>query len=131
MLTGRAECYLVGHADPLRESIRRLTAYAAAGADVLFAPGVREPAEIREIVAAVHPKPVNLLMSANTGLKVADIAALGVRRISVGSALARAAWGAFMRAARTLADDGSFAGLDGAAAFVELNALFSDGNARA
>ncbi len=124
VLTGRAECFLVGHRDPLRESIRRLEAYAAAGADVLFAPGVRERDDIRAIVAAVRPRPVNVLMSANTGLRVADLAELGVRRVSVGSALARAAWGAVMRAAGPLASEGSFEGLEGASTFAELNALF-------
>ncbi len=125
LLTARAECFLVGHPQPLRESIRRLQAYAEAGADVLFAPGVRERADIRAIVESVHPKPVNVLMSADTGLRVGDLAELGVRRVSVGSALARAAWGAFLRAARTIAADGSFAGLDGAAPFAQLNAMFA------
>ena len=124
LLTARAECFLVGHPDPLRESIGRLQAYAEAGADVLFAPGVRAPDDIRAIVEAVAPRPVNVLMSANTGLRVADLAALGVRRISVGSALARVAWAACLRAARVIAQDGSFAGLEGAASFAELNAMF-------
>jgi len=124
LLTARAECFLVGHPDPLGESIRRLQAYAEAGADVLFAPGPREPDDVRAIVESVDPKPVNVLISANSGLSVADLAELGVRRISVGSALARAAWGAFLRAAMRIADDGSFAGLDDAAAFAELNAMF-------
>ena len=110
--------------DPLTESIRRLQAYAEAGADVLFAPGVGEVGEIRAIVEAVSPKPVNVLIGADLGLSVSDLAELGVRRISVGSALARTAWGAFLRAARGLAEDGSFAGLDGAAPLAELNALF-------
>jgi 2-methylisocitrate lyase-like PEP mutase family enzyme len=99
-------------------------AYAEAGADVLFAPGVRDRDEIRVLVESVHPWPVNVLVRANTGLRAADLAELGVRRISVGSALARAAWGAFLRAAREIAHQGSFAGLDGAASFGELNALF-------
>lgn len=124
LLTARAECFLVGHSDPLRESIRRLQAYAEAGADVLFAPGVRQREDIRAMVASVSPRPANVLMSANTVLRVADLAELGVRRVSVGSALARAAWGAFMRAARLIAEEGSFAGLDGATSFAELNALF-------
>lgn len=92
LLTARAECCLVGHPDPLRESIRRLQAYSEAGADVLFAPGVHDRADIRAIVESVHPKPVNVLISADTGLRVSDLAELGVRRVSVGSALARAAW---------------------------------------
>jgi 2-methylisocitrate lyase-like PEP mutase family enzyme len=124
LLTGRAECYLVGHPDPLPESIRRLQAYAEAGADVLYAPGPRKRDDIRAIVQAVAPKPVNLLMSSNTGLKVPDIAELGVRRISVGSSLARAAWTGFIRAARLIAEDGSFAGFDGSVAFGDLNGFF-------
>lgn len=124
LLTGRAECYLVGHPEPLKESIRRLQAYAEAGADVLYAPGAREPEHIKAIVAAVAPKPVNLLMSSNTGLRVLDLADLGVRRVSVGSALALAAWGGFKRAAQALAEDGSFKGFDGSLPFAELDGLF-------
>jgi 2-methylisocitrate lyase-like PEP mutase family enzyme len=124
LLTGRAECYLVGHPDPLRESIRRLQAYAEAGADVLYAPGPRTHADIKAIVDAVAPKPVNIIMSTNAGLTVTDLAALGVRRISVGSALARAAWGGFIGAARLIAEEGSFAGLERAAAFADLNEFF-------
>jgi 2-methylisocitrate lyase-like PEP mutase family enzyme len=125
LLTARAECYLVDHPEPLDESIRRLRAYADAGADVLFAPGPREREEIRAIVECVAPKPVNHLMSANTGLSVADLAELGVRRISVGSALARTAWGAFLHAAEGIAESGTFAGLDGAAVFSDLNTMFA------
>lgn len=124
MLTARAECFLVNHPDALRESIRRLQAYDNAGADVLFAPGVREPDDIRAIVESVSPKPINVLMSVNTGLNVAALASLGVRRISVGSALARAAWAGFLRAATQIAKEGSFAGLDGAVPFAELNSSF-------
>jgi 2-methylisocitrate lyase-like PEP mutase family enzyme len=124
LLTGRAECYLVGHPDPLKESIRRLQAYAEAGADVLYAPGPRTRADIKAIVDAVAPKTVNLLMSSNSGLTVSDLAALGVRRISVGSSLARAAWGGFIGAARLIAEEGSFAGFDGAIAFDHLNEFF-------
>jgi len=124
MLTGRAECYLVGHPDPLRESIRRLQAYSEAGADVLYAPGPSKPDDVRAIVDAVAPKPVNLLMSANTGLKVADVAALGVRRISLGSSLARAAWTGFIRAATLMAHDGSFGGLEDMASYAALNEFF-------
>jgi 2-methylisocitrate lyase-like PEP mutase family enzyme len=122
LLTGRAECFLVGHPDPLRESIRRLQAYAEAGADVLYAPGVRERADIKAIVAAVHPKPVNVL--APGGLTVSDLAELGVRRVSVGSSLARAAWTGFIRAAKLIAEEGSFAGLEGAVPYSELNEFF-------
>jgi 2-methylisocitrate lyase-like PEP mutase family enzyme len=124
LLTGRAECFLVGHPDPLKGSIRRLQAYAEAGADVLYAPGPRSREDIKAIVAAVAPKPVNILMSANAGLRVSDLAELGVRRISVGSALARAAWGAFIRAAKAIASEGSFAGFDGSEPFAELNDFF-------
>ncbi|HEX8665857.1 MAG TPA: isocitrate lyase/phosphoenolpyruvate mutase family protein [Beijerinckiaceae bacterium] len=126
LLTGRAECYLVGHEDPLKESIRRLQAYAEAGADVLYAPGPRKRDEIKAIVAAVAPKPVNVLMSSNVGLKVSDLAELGVRRISVGSSLARAAWTGFIRAAKLMADEGSFAGFDGTVSFAELNGFFRE-----
>jgi 2-methylisocitrate lyase-like PEP mutase family enzyme len=82
LLTARAECFLVGHPDPLAESIRRLQDYAEAGADVLFAPGVRDPGHIRALVDALDPLPVNVLISGDTGLTVADLAELGVRRIS-------------------------------------------------
>ncbi len=124
LLTARAECYLVGHPDPLKESIRRLEAYAEAGADVLYAPGPRTLPDIKAIVDAVAPRPVNILMSMNTGLMMADLAALGVRRISVGSSLARAAWSGFIKAARLMAEDGSFAGFDEAIAFADLNEFF-------
>jgi 2-methylisocitrate lyase-like PEP mutase family enzyme len=127
MLTGRAECLLAGHPGGVAEAIRRLSAYAEAGADVLFAPGLREREDIRAVVEAVAPKPVNVLMSTDTGLGVGDLQELGVRRVSVGSALARVAWRAFLDAAQTIAADGSFAGLAGAAPFAELNALFSPG----
>jgi len=124
LLTGRAECHLVGQPEPLRESIRRLQAYAEAGADVLFAPGPREPDAIRAIVVAVAPKPVNVLISSNTNMRVSELAELGVRRISVGSALARAAWTGFIRAARAMAEGGSFAGFEGAVPFGELESFF-------
>lgn len=124
LLTARAECYLLGHPDPLAESIRRLQAYAEAGADVLYAPGPRAAEDIRAIVAAVAPKPVNVLMSANSGLRTSDLAEMGVRRISVGSSLARAAWGGFIRAAKAVAEEGSFAGFDGSVPFAELDGFF-------
>jgi 2-methylisocitrate lyase-like PEP mutase family enzyme len=126
LLIGRAECFLFGHPEPLKESIRRLQAYAEAGADVLYAPGVKERGDIQAIVSALSPKPVNVLMSANTGLKVSDLAEMGVRRISVGSGLARAAWGGFIRAAKALAEEGSFAEFDSAAPFAELNGFFGE-----
>lgn len=124
LLTARAECYLVGHPKPLPEAIRRLQAYAEAGADVLYAPGPRMPDEIQSIVTSVNPKPVNVLMSSNTGLKIADLAAMGVRRVSVGSALARAAWTGFIRAAKNLADEGSMEGFDGSISYAELDGFF-------
>jgi 2-methylisocitrate lyase-like PEP mutase family enzyme len=127
LLTARAECFLVAHPDPLQEAIRRLRAYSEAGADVLFAPGVSARDDIAAIVRAVAPKPVNVLISGDVGLTLGDLAELGVRRVSVGSAFARVAWGAFLRAARSLAQEGSFAGLDGAAPFAQLNAMFAGG----
>jgi 2-methylisocitrate lyase-like PEP mutase family enzyme len=124
LLTARAECYLVGHLDPLKESIRRLQAYAEAGADVLYAPGPRTAEDIQAIVAAVTPKPVNILISSNIGINVSEFAAMGVRRISVGSSLARAAWTGFIRAAKAIAEQGSFAGFDDSVPFAELNDFF-------
>jgi 2-methylisocitrate lyase-like PEP mutase family enzyme len=124
LLTARAECYLVGYSEPLKESVRRLQAYAEAGADVLYAPGPHQREDIKTIVTAVSPKPVNLLVSRNTGLKVTDFAELGVRRISIGSTLSRAAWSGFMQAAQAIAKDGSFAGFDGVASFAEINGFF-------
>ena len=126
LLTARAECYFVGHPDPFRESVRRLETYAAAGADVLFAPGPHDPAEIKALVEAVAPKPFNLLVITDIGQSVSEIASLGVRRISVGGALALAAWTGFKRAAQTLKSEGSFAGLDGLGPYMELNALFAN-----
>jgi 2-methylisocitrate lyase-like PEP mutase family enzyme len=125
LLTARAECYHVGHPDPFRESVRRLQAYAEAGADVLFAPGPHEPAEIAALADAVRPKPFNLLVVRDIGLRVDEIAALGVRRISVGGALALAAWTGFIRAAQTLKSEGSFAGLASLVPYPEINGLFA------
>ncbi len=125
MLTARSECFLVGHPDPLKESIRRLQAYAEAGADVLFAPGPGDREIMGTIIREVHPMPVNVIMSAHTGLTVQDIADLGARRISVGSALARSAWTGFIHSAKLLAQ-GSFEGLDNLAPFKELNSFFQD-----
>lgn len=124
LLVGRAECFLVGRPD-LDETIGRLKAYAQAGADCLYAPGIRAPDQIRAVVAAVAPKPVNLLVGWASELTVQDIAALGVRRISVGGALARTAWSGFMAAAKSLAEQGKFDGLANAASGQELNSLFS------
>jgi 2-methylisocitrate lyase-like PEP mutase family enzyme len=113
VLTARAECFLTGHATPLAEAVRRIAAYREAGADCLYAPGIRKPEEIRAIVAAAGDKPVNMLMHGAFGLRVADVAALGVRRISVGAALARAAWAAFIAATQSIARDGDFSGFSG------------------
>ncbi len=124
LLTARAECYLVNHPDPLAESLRRLAAYAEAGADVLYAPGVTDRKEIQDIVTAVAPTPVNVLVSSNTGLRVADLADMGVRRISVGSSLARTAWTGFIKAAKEIREQGTFGGFDGAVPFSDLNAVF-------
>jgi 2-methylisocitrate lyase-like PEP mutase family enzyme len=124
LLTARAECFLYGRPHPLREAITRLQAFAEAGADVLYAPGVRTREDIAAIVDALRPSPVNVLMSSDAGLTVNNLAELGVRRISVGSALSRVAWGAFLSAARRIAEDGSFAGLTPAANFAELNRIF-------
>jgi 2-methylisocitrate lyase-like PEP mutase family enzyme len=123
LLTARAECFLVGHPRPLEESIRRLRAYSEAGAHVLYAPGPRDAGDVREIVAAVAPKPVNVLLTPG-GLKVEELAALGARRLSVGSVLARAGWTGFLRAARTLASEGSFAGSEALVSYAELEAFF-------
>ena len=125
VLVGRAENFIVGRPD-LADTIARLVAYAAAGADCLYAPGIRSRDEIAAVVAAVAPKPVNLLVGVAGDLTVADIAALGVRRISVGGALARSAWGGFMRAARDVAEHGRFDGFADAASGAQLNAWFRD-----
>jgi 2-methylisocitrate lyase-like PEP mutase family enzyme len=124
MLVGRAECFLVGR-DDIDEVIRRLTAYASAGADCLYAPGIRERDHIAAVVEAVAPKPVNLLISAPGGLTMRDAEELGVRRVSVGGALARAAWGGFIRAAKELAERGIFDGFTGAARHPDLQQFFS------
>lgn len=125
LLVARAECFLVGRPD-LDETITRLQAYAQAGADCLYAPGVRTRDQIAALVAGVAPKPLNLLMGSTSELTMQDIAALGVRRVSVGGALARSAWGGFMRAARRIAEHGSFDGFAHAASGQELDGLFRD-----
>ena len=125
LLVGRAECFLVGRPD-MAETIACLQAYANAGADCLYAPGVSTPKQISALVQAVAPKPFNLLVGSNSALTVADIAALGVRRVSVGGAMARAAWGGFMRSAQMLAQHGKFDGFADAASGKELNLLFKD-----
>ena len=123
ILVGRAECFLVGRPE-IEEVKRRLKAYAEAGADCLYGPGIRTREDIAEVVRAVAPKPVNALIGGPVGLTINDVAALGVRRISVGGALARAAWGGFMRAAKDLAEHGRFDGFKDAAPHDELNEFF-------
>jgi len=124
LLVGRTEGFIRGAPD-LAEAIRRLTAYAAAGADCLYAPGIHTREQIGAVVQAVAPKPVNLLIGGSMGLTVRDAADLGVRRISVGGGLARAAWGGFIRAARGLAA-GTFDGFADAVSGTELNRFFAD-----
>ena len=126
LLVGRAECFIVGRPN-IEDAARRLKAYAQAGADCLYAPGIRTPEEIRALVAAVAPRPFNLLVGSTSELTLQEIAALGVRRVSVGGALARAAWGGFMRAARLIAQAGRF-DFEQAAAGKELNSLFRSPN---
>ena len=123
LLVGRAENFFAGRPD-LDDTIARLKAYAAAGADCLYAPGIKTREQIAAVVAAVAPKPVNLLVGGASELTMKDIAELGVRRVSVGGGLARAAWGGFIQAARTLAEQGRFDGFANAAAGNELNAFF-------
>ncbi len=123
LLVGRAENFFVGRPD-LPDTLARLRAYAEAGADCLYAPGIRTREEICAVVQAVAPKPVNLLIGHASELTLADVAALGVRRVSVGGALARVAWGAVLQAARQMQEGGHFDGLAGAASGASLNALF-------
>jgi 2-methylisocitrate lyase-like PEP mutase family enzyme len=126
LLVARAECFVVGRPD-LGETIARLQAYANAGADCLYAPGVRTIEQIRALVEAVKPRPVNHLMGSPGELTLNKLADLGVRRVSVGGALARVAWGGFMRAAQQMAADGSFDGLAVAPSHGDLDALFNQG----
>ena len=123
LLTGRCEGFLVGQAD-LDMVIDRLNAYSEAGADCLYAPGIKTREQIAAVVKAVHPKPVNLLIGAS-GLSVAEAADLGVRRISVGGSLARSAWAGFMTAAREIAEKGTFTELGKGYPGGELNKMFS------
>ena len=132
ILTARCEAWLVGDANAARVAVERLVAFAEAGADCLYAPGVRDPDEIAAIVKAVSPKPVNVLVSSpSPSLTVSHLAGLGVRRISVGSALARVAWGAFIRSARSIATTGTFETFADATPFVELDDIMSARRAEA
>lgn len=123
LLTARCEVFLTRHADPLRVALERLTAFAGVGGECFFAPGVVDPEHIRAIVAAVAPAPVNVLAGPKHGT-VADLAGLGVRRLSVGGGLARAAWGGFLRGARDLVENGSFVWLADAEPGGDLNRSF-------
>lgn len=122
LLTGRCEAFLWGQND-LGLVIERLKAYSEAGADCLYAPGIKTQEEIAAVVKAVQPKPVNLLIGAS-GLSLQQAADLGVRRISVGGSLARAAWGGFMKAAREMAEKGTFTELASGYSGGELNKMF-------
>jgi len=125
VLTARCEAALVGHPNPFEFALKRLTEFAAAGADCLYAPGVTDAKQISAIVKAVAPKPVNVLVSRpGPDLTLSRLTDLGVRRISVGSALSRVAWGAFIQAARSIASTGQFESLSGGASFAELNEVF-------
>ena len=125
LLTGRSEGFIHGRPD-LAETVRRLKAFAEAGADCLYAPGIKTRDEIETVVKAVAPKPVNLLMAWPLGFTVADIAAMGVRRISVGGTLARVAMDAFLKSARDIAEQGSFQSFAGVVGNAELNAFFNE-----
>jgi methylisocitrate lyase len=122
LLTGRCEAFLWGVTD-LKLVIERLQAYSAAGADCLYAPGIKTREDIAAVVKAVHPKPVNLLIGAS-GLSLKQAEELGVRRISVGGSLARNAWAGFMKAAKEMAEQGTFTDLANGYAGGELNKLF-------
>jgi 2-methylisocitrate lyase-like PEP mutase family enzyme len=122
LLTGRSEGFIVGRPD-LTATIRRLTAYAEAGADCLYAPGIRTREDIAAVVKAVAPKPVNVLVGSDF-TTVAELADLGVRRISVGGALARAAWGGFLQAAKEIAERGTFTYLARGVPFAQINSAF-------
>ena len=124
MLTGRAEGFIAGVPD-LDQMIARLKAYSDAGADVLYAPGIKTREQIEAVCKAVAPKPVNFLNGAAFGHSVSDLAAMGVRRISVGGALARSAWGGFIRMAKEIAEQGTFTGFKDAANGGELNGFFT------
>jgi 2-methylisocitrate lyase-like PEP mutase family enzyme len=125
IFTARSEGFIRGRPD-LGETIRRLCAYADAGADCLYAPGIKTREQIEAVVKAVAPKPVNFLHSGATDFSVSDVAAMGVRRISTGGALARTAWTGFIRAARAIAEQGRFEGLTGTVPNSELNAFFGE-----
>ena len=122
LLTGRSEGFVAGRPE-LTETIRRLTAYAEAGAECLFAPGLRTMEEIRAVVSAVAPRPVNVLVGSGF-TTVAELEQAGVRRISVGGALARTAWGAFYEAATEIRQLGTFTRMGGGVPFASMNDFF-------
>lgn len=126
VLTARAECFLTSHPDALNEATRRITAYAQAGADVLYAPGVRTPDEISAIVSGAAGKPVNVVAFADFGLSVNDFAALGVRRVSTGAASARSAWAGFVESTRLIKEEGSFRGFAGNAPSRQIDPFFTE-----
>jgi 2-methylisocitrate lyase-like PEP mutase family enzyme len=126
LLTGRAEGFLHGRPD-LADAIKRLKAFAEAGADCLYAPGIKTREQIVEVVKAVAPKPVNLLNHTTLGFTVKEIADMGVRRISVGGTLSRVAMDAFIRSARAIAEQGTFDSFSGVVSNAELNKFFGDG----
>lgn len=123
MLIGRCESFLIGQPD-LKATIARLVAYAEAGADCLYAPAIRDKVQIATVVKELAPRPINILVG-SPGLTVVELADLGVRRISIGGALARAAWGGFLRAAREIAEKGSFSELANAVPHGEINGFFA------
>ena len=123
-LTARAENFLYGRPD-LTDTLKRVEAFAAAGADVFYAPGLKSPADIAAVVKAVAPKPVNVVMGlSGASLSLDELAALGVKRVSLGSSLARAAYGAFVNAAREVRSHGTFSFADAAIPYAEINAMF-------
>jgi methylisocitrate lyase len=123
LLTARSEGFIVGRPD-IDETLRRLVAFAEAGADCLYAPGIRSTEHIRAVIESVAPKPVNILVSSDF-TTVDELTRLGARRISVGGALARAAWGGFLAAAREIAEKGTFVGLTRGVPFAEIDAAFA------
>jgi len=125
VLTARAECFLVGHPDPLREALRRLEAYAAAGADCLYAPGLRTAEQVAAVVRAVAPRPVNVLASSGA-FTLSQLEALGVRRVSLGGGLARAALTACQRAAEEMLGAGTFGAVAAARSHAELDGFFRE-----
>lgn len=125
LLIGRAENFFVGRPD-LDDTVARIRAYADAGADCLYAPGIKTPAQIEAIVAAAGGKPVNLLIGSPTDMTLQDAEALGVRRISVGGGLARSAWSGFLDASRALVERGDFSALAGSPSGAQMNGMFGD-----